>query len=50
MGTMEELHLEELSLRMTQERMDDAPEFRGKTGDRLLRHPSFKGVREDLGD
>ena len=24
MGTMEELHLEELSLRMTQEKMDDA--------------------------
>jgi bifunctional non-homologous end joining protein LigD len=23
-------------------------EFRGKTGDGLLRHPSFKGVREDL--
>jgi bifunctional non-homologous end joining protein LigD len=23
-------------------------EFRGKTGEGLLRHPSFKGVREDL--
>jgi bifunctional non-homologous end joining protein LigD len=23
-------------------------EFRGKTGDGLLRHPSFKGIREDL--
>jgi hypothetical protein len=23
-------------------------EFRGKTADGLLRHPSFKGVREDL--
>jgi hypothetical protein len=25
-------------------------EFRGRTGDGLLRHPSFKGVREDLMD
>jgi bifunctional non-homologous end joining protein LigD len=23
-------------------------EFRGKTGEGLLRHPSFKGIREDL--
>jgi hypothetical protein len=23
-------------------------EFRGRTGDGLLRHPSFKGVRQDL--
>jgi hypothetical protein len=23
-------------------------EFRGKTGDGLLRHPSYAGVREDL--
>ena len=23
-------------------------EFRGKTGEGLLRHPSFKGVRRDL--
>lgn len=23
-------------------------EFRGKTGEGLLRHPSFKGLREDL--
>jgi bifunctional non-homologous end joining protein LigD len=23
-------------------------EFRGKTGDGLLRHPSYQGVREDL--
>ena len=24
-------------------------EFRGKTGEGLLRHPSFKRIREDLG-
>jgi len=24
-------------------------EFRGTTGEGLLRHPSFKGIREDLG-
>jgi len=23
-------------------------EFRGKTGDGLLRHPSYQGIREDL--
>jgi bifunctional non-homologous end joining protein LigD len=23
-------------------------EFRGKTGEGLLRHPSFEGIREDL--